>query len=168
MTVNIEDKNFTSRLVKELNAIKGKRIIVGIFGEEGTDILIIASVNEFGTTITVTPKMRAFLHGQGLHLRNSTTSINIPERSYIRSGYDNRKDSIIAFAQNRLIELYNFRITAEQYLNGLGEYITGQIRDYMTSLTTPPNHPYTIQKKKSSNPLIDTGRLRQSITYKIE
>jgi hypothetical protein len=30
------------------------------------------------------------------------------------------------------------------------------------------NSPFTIERKKSSSPLIDTGQLRRSITYKVE
>ena len=44
----------------------------------------IAAVHEFGCTIAVTPKMRAYLHGIGLHLRASTTHINIPPRPFLR------------------------------------------------------------------------------------
>ena len=44
----------------------------------------IAAVHEFGCTIAVTPKMRTYLHGIGLHLRASTTHINIPPRPFFR------------------------------------------------------------------------------------
>ena len=44
----------------------------------------IAAVHEFGCTIKVTPKMRAYLHRQGLHLKASTQYINIPPRPFLR------------------------------------------------------------------------------------
>ena len=37
------------------------------------------------------------------------------------------------------------------------------IRDF----DDPPNAPYTIAKKKSSNPLVDTGLLMQSVTWEL-
>ena len=168
MTVKVKDVNRTKNLVNELNKIMNRRIKIGIFSESGSDVLIIASVNEFGVSIKVTEKMRRYLHANGLHLRNSTNNIKIPERAFIRRGYDRRKANILKFAESRIIDVYNFRISGEQYLNGLGEYVTGQIRDFLTRMRTPPNHPYTIEKKGSSNPLINTGRLRESITFKIE
>ena len=44
----------------------------------------IAAVHEFGCTIGVTPKMRAYLHHQGVHLRASTQYIHIPARPFLR------------------------------------------------------------------------------------
>ena len=37
------------------------------------------------------------------------------------------------------------------------------IRDF----DDPPNAPATIKKKKSSNPLVDTGLLMQSVTWEL-
>lgn len=61
--------------------------------------------------------------------------------------------------------------------NGYGEEIAlaraaqvmkQSIQRYITELKEPPNSPYTIEKKGSSNPLIDTGKMRRSITFKRE
>lgn len=168
MSVKIKDDNFVPDLLKEINKIIGKTIKVGIFGSQGADILMIATVNEFGISINVTDKMRGYLAYKGLHLKKSTTTINIPERSYIRGGYDAKKKKIFDFAEKQLENVYSLNINAEQYMERLAIYCVGQIQDYMTSLKKPPNHPFTIQEKGSSNPLINTGRLRESITYKIE
>ena len=45
----------------------------------------IAAVHEFGCTIRVTPRMRAYLHFRGLHLRPETEYIRIQERSLLRA-----------------------------------------------------------------------------------
>lgn len=54
---------------------------------EGSDLTVaeLAAVHEFGCTITVTEKMRNFLHSQGLHLRKDTTTVIIPTRSMLRA-----------------------------------------------------------------------------------
>lgn len=52
-------------------------------------------------------------------------------------------------------------------LDAIGAVTAGEVQQYMTDLKTPPNAPYTIQQKGSSNPLIDTGALRASVTWKI-
>lgn len=39
------------------------------------------------------------------------------------------------------------------------------IRNAITDLDDPPNSPATIAKKKSSNPLIDDGHMRRSVTW---
>ena len=42
-----------------------------------------ARIHQFGGKIKVTPKMRAFLHHKGIHLRKNTQFINIPARPYL-------------------------------------------------------------------------------------
>ena len=44
----------------------------------------IAAIHEFGCTIGVTPKMRAYLNHQGIHLRASTQYIVLPPRPFLR------------------------------------------------------------------------------------
>jgi phage gpG-like protein len=56
---------------------------VGVFGSRAK----IAKVHEFGKTIEVTDKMRNYLHWKGLHLNPKTTTIKIPERSFMRSAH---------------------------------------------------------------------------------
>lgn len=57
---------------------------------------------------------------------------------------------------------------AKGALNYLGNVIKGDIQKSITDLRTPPNAPLTIAMKGSSNPLIDTGFMRASVTYKID
>lgn len=54
---------------------------------EGSDLTVaeLAAVHEFGCTITVTEKMRNYLHSQGLHLRKDTMTVVIPTRSMLRA-----------------------------------------------------------------------------------
>ena len=51
--------------------------------KNGENVANIAAVHEFGCTIKVTPKMRAYLHYNGLHLKNSTQYIHIPARPFL-------------------------------------------------------------------------------------
>jgi hypothetical protein len=55
-----------------------------------------------------------------------------------------------------------------QILEQVGVKAAATVQQYMTDLRDPPNAPETIRRKGSSNPLIDTGALRQSVTYKIQ
>lgn len=52
-------------------------------------------------------------------------------------------------------------------LERVGVVAASKVQIYMTELKSPANAPSTIKKKKSSNPLIDTGALRSSVTYKV-
>lgn len=53
-------------------------------------------------------------------------------------------------------------------LNRLGAMAQGDIQAEITSLTAPPNSAVTIERKGSSKPLIDTGQLRASVTWKVD
>ena len=56
---------------------------------------------------------------------------------------------------------------SEKALKMLGEIMRGDIVLSLTNLNTPPNAPSTIKQKGSSNPLIDTGLLRSSISWEL-
>jgi len=58
-----------------------------IVGRLSSDV-IYARIHEFGGRIRVTPKMRAFLHTIGIHLRSSTQFIKIPKRPYLRTAFE--------------------------------------------------------------------------------
>lgn len=49
-----------------------------------------------------------------------------------------------------------------------GQQMATAIKLYMRNLDTPPNHPFTLEQKGSSNPLISTGGLLESITWEVE
>lgn len=161
--------NNIPRLENILRELRTKKILIGIFGSDSSEILMIAKVNEFGVDINVTPKMRAYLHSQGLHLKASTTEIHIPERSFVRRTYQEKRNKINNFIKNQINELLTFRINTQTFYNRVGTYLTGLTQETLTEVNTPPNHPFTLQQKApKTNPLIDTGRLRGAITYKIE
>jgi hypothetical protein len=55
----------------------------------------------------------------------------------------------------------------DQILESVGVVASSAVKVYMTELKTPPNAASTIRKKGSSNPLIDTGAMRQSVTHQV-
>ena len=67
-------------------------IRVGIIGEkayekhEHSDLTNgqLGAIHEFGATINVTDKMRAYLHYNGIHLKADTSTVVIPTRSFLR------------------------------------------------------------------------------------
>ena len=97
-------------------------------------------------------------------------SVNIPERSFIRAGYDNNRAVIEDIASNAIKKIVFEGWDAETAANNIGMSIVGMIQEYM-------NQPFNFKGKSSitkatsnwpSNPLVETGRLRNSITYRID
>lgn len=90
--------------------------------------------------------------------------INIPARPWLDVG--------VATGNVRYMKIIEDGVNKEEPMNvtmgKIGVEAVGFTQKYMTELKSPPNSPYTIAKKGSDNPLIDTGLLRQSITFKVE
>ena len=148
---------------KIATTLSGRTVEVGALAG---DHKWLAGIHEYGCDIPVTPKMRAFLHANGLHLSQNTTVIRIPERSFIRTGHDANVERIIKQTERALGQVIAGKMSVDDMLDLYGQQMATAIKLYMRDLKTPPNHPYTIEQKGSSNPLIDTGELLESITWR--
>lgn len=146
----MKDENRIPKLVHELEYLVNHKIEVGILSGSGTptaggeDILSIAFTHEFGFSAR-----------------------NIPERSFMRAGFDENVDEIQRTAETLLDGVLQGRTTGKAMLEALGGVVVSMIQNYLTDLSTPPLSARTIEQKGSSNPLIDTGQLRSSITWKV-
>lgn len=94
-------------------------------------------------------------------------SATIPERSFIRSTTQGRKKDIISLQKKLLKKISNGEMEVEKGLGLVGEFMAAAIKEKIVAINSPPNSPATIAKKGSSNPLIDTGQLKNSIIYKV-
>lgn len=148
---------------KRLEAINGTAVEVGVLQGEHAWL---ASIHEYGCSIPVTPKMRAWFHYQGVHLSPSTTVITIPERSFLRAGYDENRDAVMQKAQQLLADVASGRMSADALYKAVGLELSSKIKDYARSLNSPANQPFTTDRKGSSNPLVDSGDLIGGINWR--
>lgn len=151
------------RNAAELN---GKSVEVGVLG--GGEESWLAGIHEYGCTITVTPKMRAYLHHHGLHLKASTMVIKIPERSFLRNGYDEKKEDVIASAEPVIGDVMSGAMSTNTFLEMVGETLASAIKEFAVDLTSPANHPFTTERKGSSNPLVDSGAMIGAINFRVK
>lgn len=149
------------RAVAELN---GRRVNVGVSGEHAW----LAGIHEYGCKIQVTDKMRAYLHSQGLHLKPTTQYVTIPERAFLRNGFDENKDKVIKETEPALSAVLDGSLDSDAFLIMVGQILASDIKNYAQQLDSPPLHPFTVKQKGSSNPLADTGDMIESITYEVE
>ena len=164
--VRIRDNNRIPEVIRRMEELNGALVRVGVL-EEG-EIKMIATVQEFGISIAVTQKMRNFLASQGLYLKKTTSHIKIPERSYIRAGWDENEKEILDKIEQLVKECVSKGISVDAVLDGTGQETQDRIRDYARDLKDPANHPFTKERKGSSNPLVDTGNLIQNIVYEVK
>ena len=110
--------------------------------EDGTDICEVAAYNELGTE-------------------------HIPARPFLRKSVDENANKINSFMKAKVRDLTQ-GVSGEQVLKEIGIFQKDFIQEKITSGGFAPNADSTIAKKGSSKPLIDTGRMRQSVNYVIQ
>lgn len=134
-----------SQRLKRLN----KRVLIGVPAgkseEDGTSMALVAAVNEFGSA-----------------------DGKVPERSFLRAGLRHGFYAITRLNVASLHEVSQGRMTAEMALERTGMVAAGAVKKYIPVGEFVPNAPSTIKAKGSSKPLIDSGSLRQSITWVVE
>lgn len=117
-------------------------VVVGVQGSAGSDLVIIAASNEFGTE-----------------------DGHIPERSFLRSTVDDNENEILDDLQAATEAVLDGRSTTTREFGIVGEKVVGMVKERIAAGIEPENAPSTIAAKGSDTPLIDDGRLRNSITH---
>jgi len=98
-------------------------------------------------------------------------SVTIPERSFIRAGFDHNKEALAQLVQEAVADIYQGKTTARQAAEWIGGQAVGLIQQFMSEAGnfTPKG---SIQRERApsyaDSPLMVTGRLRNSITWKVE
>ena len=164
---------------------KDHKVKVGLLAEKGgsdsisdnLDLAGLGAIHEFGCQIPVTDKMRGFFfHQFGVNLKKSTTHIIIPSRSFLQMPFERRQD-LRRKLQNKLGESENILEYIEQTGDTesiavlLGSAAVEQIMEAFESGgfgQWEPNSGITSSQKGSALPLVDTGNLKQHITYEVE
>lgn len=112
------------------------------YTETGVRVLDVAIWNEYGTP-------------------------TVPARPFLRTAIEENRDEINkrydAIVTRCLTEPKKVNVKKE--LSRLGLFAVAKVREKIVSLDDPPNAQATIDKKGSSNPLVDTGQMAQSVTF---
>lgn len=154
-TTKVVDKGF-KRIRKDLKKTDGSEVDVGILGGkvvEGTfNVAELAAVHEFGTDKA-----------------GRSRNVIIPERSFLRSTFDDKRQKYRQVLKSLMGEVLVGIKTVDQALSLFGERVVGDVKKKITDIKEPPNKPSTIARKKGkANPLIDTGlNLRARIAKRV-
>lgn len=132
------------KFFRQIKELKDKEVFVGyqageVLDDRGVDMAQIAMWNELGTSTA-------------------------PSRPFLRKSVDENADTIRAMCTQQL-KAVSSGGTAEQSLKQIGVFAVGLVQEKIESGSYEPNAPSTIRKKKSDKPLIDTGKMRQSVKY---
>lgn len=106
--------------------------------------------------------LQMYLHSHGDPLWQ------IPPRPIIEPAIEANQEAIeVELRQAAEAAMDGKKELMQRYLNRAGLLAQNFVRAWFTDPRNgwPPNAPSTIRRKKSAQPLIDTGQLRKSITY---
>lgn len=156
VNVKIKEKNpgaYTA-LKKRLEQISRKRVVAGFpkgklnnphyephDDKPGPSIIDVAIWNNFG--------------------------IDVPRRDFMTPASQEWQKYFQQMAEGQQDDIISGKLNIDTFLNLMGQAGAEFISEAIVKLRTPPNSPATIKKKKSSNPLVDSGDLSKAATYKI-
>lgn len=149
MPVRFEDKDMGYiRIQRDIRSLRDRSIRVGIMGNDsvkGVSVVDYAMYNEFGTR-------------------------HIPARPFMATTYETYKDMMVQFIDYLASRIFVGMITPDRALRVIGEAYQAKVQMTIRNAKewAVPNDPKTIAAKGSSSPLIDTGRMIQSVRYEIE
>lgn len=106
---------------------------------DGTSVIMVGTVHEFGSD-----------------------KMNIPQRSYLRSTVVEKKNDYKRMFRKLSFKIVRGDIDLKRALGLIGLQVQTDVVDKITDINSPP------LKYREGNPLVDTGHLRQSITYEVD
>lgn len=144
-----DDKREQKRLEKALRGlVKNPHVAVGVLQDSklGNHFTLVdlATVHEFGSK-----------------------DGRIPARSFIRSTCDAMRSAHLKLMATLQEKILKGKLLLPQALATLGEVIAKDMVSTINQGIEPALAESTIKRKKSTKPLIDTGRLKGAVTHEI-
>lgn len=151
-TVKFEDLGLT-KMVGNLQRMKRIKLHVGYQPpeggeryEEGVSVAKLAAIMEFGS--------------EGNQL---------PERSFLRGTLHEKASEIQAREQEELSAVARGEKTPVEALSAVGSFVVGLIRTRIKTAAAwaAPLDPETVERKGSTLPLFDTGKLAEALSWRV-
>lgn len=93
----------------------------------------------------------------------------IPARPFVRTTFEMNEKKFVSIIRQIKIQLATGNVAIKDGLSLVGLFAQSEIQKTIGKSDSlfEPNAPSTIEKKGSSKPLIDTGQMRQSVTFEV-
>lgn len=115
---------------------------------DGTSVVDVAVYNNYGTF-------------------NKDGTVHIPARPFLSIGGLKARQETKRLRE-QLFKRFNLgTISLQDAANIVGAKAAAIIKKTIRDFDDPPNSPGTIAKKKTNNPLVDTGLMMQSVTWDV-
>lgn len=165
MSVKVIDRGW-NRIKKELDDIDNAYVNVGVLSDAGQYAQFSSLKKSQGKFV------KGRTHTSTANLADVATfnefgTSDIPARPFMGQTFENNRDIVGASIAVMKDQIFLGETSVTRALNKLGTWYKGLIQKIFKEGEFQENAPATIRIKKSSKPLIDTGRLRQSIDYEV-
>jgi len=137
-------RELQERLTRESSVRVGIPAGAGSY-EDGAPLAVIGAVQEFGSA-----------------------DGRIPQRSYLRVPLRANMDTYRQIIRRGVVDVVRGGVTSRALMEQVGARAAGDSQAAIEAGISPGNAESTIRRKGSATPLVDTGRLRQSITYEVD
>ncbi len=147
-----------------VDRLKSSSVLVGLPANsdpypDGTSVVQVGIDHEFGSD---TPRTYTSTRG------NQVSVSGIPERSFMRSTAKEGRERWGKIMVKGVKDAIAGKNKSVDIVEAVGLIAESDVKQKITTISEPPNSPQVIAEKGSSNPLIDTGHLRQSITHVVK
>lgn len=156
-TLNLEKLH---ELERKMERVGDAKVKVGVLASRGGNA---QHVDADGKATGITMVELAAIHEFG------SPAANIPERSFIRRTFIEKQDALAGVIAKLARGVVTEKITLERALNVLGAWGAAEVKKTVTlgAHIPPPLQPETVARKKSNRPLVDTGRMVDSVQWEI-
>lgn len=147
-------RDLLAKMLRELGATQ-KHIAVGVLGAKAQA----PHKNEHGEKSEATVAQVAQWNSYG--------TSTIPARPFLTVAVARHARELLKTQRRLATALVMQKIDLNRALGLLGAYAVGIVKQTIAEGVPPPNAESTIKMKGSSTPLINTGQLRNSITFEL-
>jgi hypothetical protein len=139
--------------ITALSRLKGRRVEVGWFDDtypSGKSVSAVMMINEYGAVLN----------------RNGKLTV-IPARPWLRYAQENFRNKRKDVEDRVFSRLHERQIPPREAMLQIGQAIKRSIVSSIKNGPWAPNSPYTVARKGSDKPLIDTGQAISTVDIRI-
>lgn len=180
----IRTGNQIKQIVENLKVLGSKSVEFGILEPNASEMVTSQNTSQntgrnkpitLGYLADILEKGRTYTHKKGVTIvrgdRFETilpgTLITIPGRPFLRTSIESEKKEVFKAVEAELHSMYFAKTKPETILKKQGKHMVDEIKSKIGSHEFAELSPITIWLKGNDLQLKDTGKLKQSVSYKI-
>ncbi len=147
-----------------LKRLKSRSVVAGLPSDSapypnGQSVVQVGVDHEFGSE-----NARTYTSPRG----NKVSVSGVPERSFMRSTAKENRARWAKIIKSSVGNMIKGDFGTSELMARIGSVMSSDIKQKIIKIKNPANSPQVIADKGSNNPLIDTGHMKNQITYAVK